>query len=180
MEILLVIVVLAVIAAAAFLWYRSRNQGSAALSGRGGSALRGRRGGARASRRGPLAGAPTERRLREQANRVEAEVYARQASKLRGVAGPGDAYAQPPAYDATEHPVHQSDGAAYQDDPGVYETGDGRTIDAMGNPVAVDDPPVYPNGQPVDDLGRPIAPDDGAASYDEQGRPVHPDDRPRY
>jgi hypothetical protein len=196
MEILLVIVVLAVIAAAAFMWHRSQNQGSAALSDRGGPALRGRRGTARASRQDPMAeaverhamatdpheAAEAELRLQAQANRVAADLHAQQASTLEGAAGRGgygDAYAQPPAYDATQQPVYQNDAAAYQD-PGVYETRDGRTIDAMGNRVVVDDQPIYPAGQPVDELGRPIAADDGAAYYDEQGRPVYPEDRPRY
>jgi hypothetical protein len=197
MEILLVIVVLAVIAAAAFMWYRSRNQGSAALSDRGGPALRGRRGAARASRRDPMAeaverhamatdpheAAEAELRLQAQANRVAADLHAQQASTLEGAAGrggAGDAYAQPPAYDATQQPVYQNDAVAYGDDRGVYETRDGRTIDAMGNRVVVDEGPIPPRGQPVDDLGRPVAADDGAAYYDEQGRPVYPEDRPRY
>lgn len=206
MEIFLVIVVLAVIAVAAFLWYRSQNQGGAGLSrGDSGPALRGQRGAARAARHDPMAeaverhamatdpheAAEAELRLQAQANRVAADLHAQQASSLESHAGgrgfggrgaaPTDAYGQPAAYDAAGAPAYQGAAPDYQDDQGVYETTDGKTIDAMGRPVQVDRPPVYGDGQPAAyDDGRPVHEDDGAAYYDEQGRPVRPEDRPRY
>jgi hypothetical protein len=203
MEILLVIIVLAVIAAAAFMWYRSRNEGPAGLSG-GGPALRGRRGAARASRVDPMAdvverhamatdpheAAEAEVRLQAQANRVAADLHAQQASALeseagrggglraRGSAMPADAYGGPPvdAYGGAP-PVD-----AYGRPVGAAGDAYGQpAYDDAGRPVYVDGQPVYQDGAPVDEYGRPVAAaDDGAAYYDEQGRPVYPEDRPRY
>jgi len=183
MEILLVLIVLAVIAAAAFMYMRSRNS-APGLSGRGqGPALRGRRGAARAARHDPMAevverhamatdpheAAQAELQLQAQANRVAADLHAQQASTLEAQAG-GRGFAGRSAAPAD----------AYQDD-GVYQTTDGRMIDATGRPVDVDDQPVYENGQPAAyEDGRVVDEDDRAVYYDEQGRPVHPEDRPRY
>ncbi len=207
MEILLVLIVLAVIAAAAFMWMRSRNAGPGLSGGGKGPELRGRRGAARASRNDPMAeaverhaqatdpheAAQAELHLQAQANRVAAELHAQQASALESEAGgrgftgrsaSADAYSAPPAYDEAGRPVYQdgaSDPAYQQDDQGVYEGRDGRTIDAMGRPVHVDEPPVSDNDRPaVYEDGTPVAENDRAAYYDEQGRPVHPEDRPRY
>jgi len=202
MEILLVLVVLAVIAAAAFMYMRSRGD-APGLSGRGqGPALRGQRGAARAARHDPMAeavehhaqatdpheAAEAELRLQAQANRVAADLHAQQASTLesqvggRGFPGrstPGDAYGQPAAYDEAGQPIYQ-EGAPVYEDQGVYETRDGKTIDAHGHPVRVDEP-VYETDEPaVYQDGTPVADDDRAAYYDEQGRPVYPEDRPRY
>ena len=161
MEIVIVLIVLAVIAAAAFLWMRSRN-GAPGLSGRGPArrGLRGDRGDRHAMATDPHEPA-TERRLREQANRVEAVVHARQAAKLESQAGrggrfggrgvaPADPYGQPAA-------------------------------DAYGQP-AYDDAgqPMYVDGQPVDQDGQPLPEQPGGpVSHDEHGRPIHPEDRPR-
>lgn len=181
MEIVLALIVIAVIATAAFMYMRSRNDGAPGLSRRDqGPVLRGRRGAARAARHDPMAeavehhaqatdpqeAAAAELRLQAQANRVAADLHARQASTLDSHAG-GRAY---------------QDGAPVVPDDGVYATRDGRTIDAMGRPVRVDDDhPVHQNGQPAAyDSARPADPDDRAEYYDEQGRPVYPEDRPRY
>ncbi len=188
MEILLVLIVLAVIAAAAFLYMRSRGgapglsrrggQGRALRGSRGGQgpALRGSRGAARASRHDPMAeaverhaqvtdpheAAQAERELQAQASRVAADLHAASTPETRAA----------PVYPDQE----------------VFETRDGKTIDAHGRPVSVDadpgyqneGPPAYENGRPaVYEDGTPVA-DDERAYYDEQGRPVHPDDRPRY
>jgi hypothetical protein len=105
MEILLVLIVVAVIAAAAFLWYRSRNEGATKPSAGGGPALRGRRGTRVAARDDPMAdaverhamatdpheAAEAELRLQAQANRVAADLHAQQASALESEAG-GRAY----------------------------------------------------------------------------------------
>ena len=210
MEIVLVLVVLAVIAAAAFLYMRSRNAGPG-LPGRGrGPELRGRRGAARAARHDPMAeaverhaqatdpheAAEAELRLQAQANRVAADLHARQASSLESQAGgrgltgrsaPAGDYGAPAAYDEAGRPLYEGGAAAYQggapayEDDGVYTTKDGKTIDAMGRPVRVDDEAVYENGQPpAYEERQPVDADDGAAYYDEQGRPVQPEDRPRY
>jgi hypothetical protein len=210
MEILLVLVVLAVIAAAAFMWYRSRNQGSAGLSG-GGPALRGRRGAARASRVDPMAdvverhamatdpqeAAEAELRLQAQANRVAADLHAQQASALeseaerggglraRGSAMPADAYGGAAPVDAYGQPAPVDEygrplPADGYDRP-VAGDGYGQPVyDADGRPVYVDGQPVVQDGTAVDESGRPVVADDGAAYYDEQGRPVYPEDRPRY
>ncbi len=205
MEIVLALIVIAVIAVAAFMYMRSRD-GAPGLSGRGqGPELRGRRGAARAARHDPMAeaverhaqatdpheAAEAELRLQAQANRVAADLHARQASTLeshaggRGYAGQSpagaDPYGQPAAYDEAGRPVYPDVAPAGQDD-GVYQTRDGKTIDSMGRPVRVDDDhPVFRNGQPAAyDNTRPVDPDDRAEYYDEQGRPVYPEDRPRY
>jgi len=178
MEIVIALIVIAVIAAAVFLYMRSRDE-APGLARRGhGPELRGRRGAARAARHDPMAeavehhaqatdpheAAEAELRLQAQANRVAADLHAQQASTLESQAG-GRGFTAPPG----------------QDDD-VYLTGDGRTIDSMGRPVRVDDDhPVYQNGQPAPyEDTRPVNPDDRAEYYDEQGRPVYPEDRPRY
>ncbi|HEV2777680.1 MAG TPA: hypothetical protein VGV90_18965 [Solirubrobacteraceae bacterium] len=210
MEIVLVLIVLAVIAAAAFMYMRSRG-GAHDLTGRGqGPALRGPRRTRAAAHHDPMAeaverhamatdpheAAEAELRLQAQANRVASDLHAQQASTLessaggRGLAGrsasPADAYGAPAAYDEAGRPVHH-DGAyqpgapAYQDQE-VFQTRDGKTIDAHGRPVHVDGEPGYENGPPPAGYqdGTPVADDDRAAYYDEQGRPVYPEDRPRY
>jgi hypothetical protein len=191
MEILLVIVVLAVIAAAVFLWMRSRN-GAPGLSSGGGPALRGRRGAARATRHDPMAeaverhamatdpreAAEAELQLQAQANRVAADLHAQQASALEsevGAAGglrghgsamPADAYGRPASVDQYGQPAYDADG---------------RPLYVDGQPAYQNGAPVYEDGTPVYEDGRPPVPaDDGAAYYDEHGRPVFPEDRPRY
>jgi len=205
MEILLVLIVLAVIAAAAFMWYRSRNEGASDFSSRGGPALRGRRGAARASRRDPMAdaverhamatdpheAAEAELRLQAQANRVAADLHAQQASALesevgrggggalqaRGSAMPADAYGGAAAVDAYGQPA----GADAYGQPVAADAYGQPAYDADGRPMYVDGEPVVQNGQPMyDESGRPVQADDGAEYYDEQGRPVYPEDRPRY
>ena len=170
MEILIVLIVLAVIAAAAFLWMRSRN-GAPGRSGRG-PALHGRRGDSAAERQA-MATDPhepaSERRLRAQANRVAAVVHSRQAAKLdsqagrggrfggRGVA-PADPHGQPAA-----DPYGQPAADAY-DQPAYDDAGQ----------------PMYVDGQPVDQDGQPLPEQPGGpVPQDEQGRPIHPEDRPR-
>ena len=173
MEIVLALIVLAVIAAAAFLYMRSRGGMHGLSSGRGqGPALRGTRGAARASRHDPMAeaverhaqatdpheAAQAELHLQAQANRVAADLHAQQASTLESQAGgrglpgrpaPTDGYGAPAEYDAAGQPVYQEGAPVQQDDQGVYETTSGRTIDAHGRPVRVDDEPVYEDGQPA-------------------------------
>ena len=203
MEILLVLVVLAVIAAAVFLYMRSRG-GAHDLSGRGqGPALRGPRRTRTAAHHDPMAdaverhamatdpheAAEAELRLQAQANRVASDLHAQQASTLESQAGgrgfadrsapPAGAYGAPATYDAGGRPVRQDGVAAYQDQE-VFATRDGKTIDAHGRPVTVDDPAVYENSRPAAYEDDQVARDDRAAYYDEQGRPVYPEDRPRY
>lgn len=182
MEILLVLIVLAVIAAAAFMWMRSRNAGPG-LSGPSGRSqgLRGPRGTRAAARHDPMAevverhamatdpneAAEAELRLQAQANRVASDLHARQASALESEAGgrgftgrssAADPYGRPAAYDEAGRPVYQD-----------------------GQPVYQDGQPVYDEGRPgMYEDGRPMQRDDAAAYYDEQGRPVYPEDRPRY
>jgi len=196
MEIFLVLVVLAVIAAAAFMWYRSRNEGASGLSSRGGPALRGRRGAAHASRHDPMAdvverhamatdpheAAEAELRLQAQANRVAADLHAQQASALEsevGRGGGGTLHARGSAM-----PADGYGGTAPVDAYGQPAAGDAYgqpAYDADGRPMYVDGQPVVQDGQPMyDEDGRPVQADDGAAYYDEQGRPVYPEDRPRY
>lgn len=200
MEILLVLIILAVIAAAVFMLVRSR-RGAHGLPGRGqqGPALRGRRGAARATRHDPMAeaverharatdpheAAEAELRLQAQANRVASDLHAQQASTLesqaggrglRGRSAPADPSAPPagaygqPAYDEAGRPVYV-DGQ-----PPVHDSGQ--------PPVYEDDAgrPVYEDGTPVHEDGRrPLAEEQGGPAYhDEQGRPVYPEDRPRY
>jgi hypothetical protein len=225
MEILLVLIVIAVIAAAAFLYMRSRG-GASSLSGHGlrrgrdeGPALRGDRGARSAARHDPMAeaverharatdpqeAAEAELRLQAQANRVASDLHARQASSLEshaggsGLGGPADpppgAYGAPAAYDEAGRPIYEDATAGYQNgnaaypDQEVFATKDGKTIDAHGRPVRVDDPAVYETDHPgayddgrpaVYEDGTPVVEDERAAYYDEQGRPVYPEDRPRY
>ena len=186
MEILIVLIVLAVIAAAAFLWMRSRN-GAPGRSGRG-PALHGRRGDSAAERQA-MATDPhepaSERRLRAQANRVAAVVHSRQAAKLdsqagrggrfggRGVA-PADPYGQPAA-DPYGQPAADPYGQPAADPYGQ------PAADAYDQP-AYDDAgqPMYVDGQPVDQDGQPLPEQPGGpVPQDEQGRPIHPEDRPR-
>jgi hypothetical protein len=183
-----------------------------------GPALRGPRGARAAARHDPMAeaverhamatdpqeAAEAELRLQAQANRVAADLHAQQASSLEshaggagyaaGAAPPAGAYGAPAAYDAAGRPVYDDVAPEYQNgapaypEQEVFATRDGRTIDAHGRPVAVDDatvydgpPAVYEDGRPaVYEDGTPVAEDDRAVYYDEQGRPVHPEDRPRY
>lgn len=167
MEILLVLIVLAIIAAAAFLYMRSRGGGTA-LSRRGqGPALRGRRTSA-AARHDPMAdaverharatdpheAAEAELRLQAQANRVASDLHAQQASELESHArGRGRRGGPGPAYDNGDR---------------VYEDQQGR--------------PGYEDGQPGYEDGRQPLPEQegGPAYHDEHGRPVYPEDRPRY
>jgi hypothetical protein len=166
MEIFLVIVVLAVIAAAAFMWMRSRNAGPGLA--RRGEGLRGPRGTRVAARHDPMAevverhamatdpheAAEAELRLQAQANRVAADLHAQQASALESEAG----------------------GVG-----GLRGRGSAMPADAYGQPVYQDGQPLDENGRPaVYEDGTPVTGDDGAAYYDEQGRPVYPEDRPRY
>jgi len=197
MEILLALVVLAVIAAAAFLYMRSRN-GAAGPPERG-PALRGRRGTRGAARQDPMAqavenhamatdpheAAEAELRLQAQANRVASDLHAQQASALesqagrtggiggRGGAGPADPYGQPTA-DPYGQPTADPYGQPAYDEAGrpVYE--DRRRVDQDGQPVYEDGSPVYQDRQPLpEEQG-------GPAYHDEHGRPVYPEDRPRY
>ena len=195
MEILLVLIVLAVIAAAAFMYMRSR-QGGPGLSGRGqGSALRGPRRTRAAERDDPMAdaverhamatdpheAAEAELRLQAQANRVASDLHAQQASTLesqaggagrlggRGAAMPADEYAQPAdAYGRPADAYGQPADAYGQPVQPVYEDEHGR--------------PVHEDGQPVHQDGRQPLPEQegGAAYHDEHGRPVYPEERPRY
>lgn len=177
------LIVLAVIAAAAFMYMRSRG-GAPGPPGRGGSgpALRGRRGAARATRHDPMAeaverhaqatdpheAAEAELRLQAQANRVASDLHAQQASTLESQAGGRGLTARSPGTDAYGQPVDSGPAPAYGSQEPVYEDETGR--------------PVYEDGTPVDQDARGAVPerDGGAAYYDEQGRPVYPEDRPRY
>ena len=176
MEILLVLIVLAVIAGAAFMYMRSRG-GAPGLPGRGGPgpALRGRRGAARATRHDPMAeaverhaqatdpheAAEAELRLQAQANRVASDLHAQQASTLESQAGGRGLTGRAPAPDAYGQPAYDAREPVYEDEAGR---------------------PVYEDGTPVHQDGRDAVAerDDRAAYYDEQGRPVYPEDRPRY
>ena len=191
MEILLVLIVLAVVAAAAFLYMRSRD-GAPGLSPHSrGPALRGRRRTRAAARHDPMAdaverhaqatdpheAAEAELRLQAQANRVASDLHAQQASALESQAGgrgltgrsaPADAYGRP-AYDHGARPVYvDGQQPVYESREPVYEDEAGR--------------PVYEDGTPVHDDGRGPLPEEqgGPAYHDEQGRPVYPEDRPRY
>ena len=176
-----------------------------------GPALRGPRGARAAARHDPMAeaverhamatdpqeAAEAELRLQAQANRVAADLHTQQASSLESHAGgpgyaagaepPAGAYGAPAAYDAAGRPIYEDVAPPYQNgapaypDQEVFATRDGRTIDAHGRPVAVDDAAVYDSAPPaVYEDGTPVVEDDRAAYYDEQGRPVYPEDRPRY
>lgn len=167
MEILIVVLLLVTVAALAFAWMKSRPgaSGSAGhLSRRGGGGLRGRRRTASASRHDPMAeaverharatdpheAAEEELRLRAQANRVAADLHAREAASLesqtRGLGGRGHAV-----------PAHEHGQPAYGDRQPLYED---------GTPIHADDRPLY-----EDEHGRPVY---------EDGTPVQRDDRPRY
>lgn len=201
MEILLVLIVLAVVAAAAFLLMRSRD-GTPLRRGRRekGPALRGRRRSRAATRHDPMAdaverhaiatdpreAAEAELRLQAQANRVASDLHAQQASELESHAGgrgrvggdaastPASSYGQP-AYDAAARRGHVD---------GQPVNGVERPPYGGADPVYEDEQgrPVHEGGRPVDEDGGRRLPeqDGGPAYYDEQGRPVYPEDRPRY
>jgi len=194
MEIFLVIVVLAVIAAAAFMWYRSQHQGGTGLSrGAGGPALRGQRGAARATRNDPMAdvverhamatdpheAAEAELRLQAQANRVAADLHAQQASALESEAGQGGGLrARGSAMPADAY----GGGAAPADAYGQ------PAYDAEGRPLYVDGQPVYQDGQqpayqdgqqPAYQDGQQPAYQDGQQpAYQDGQQPVYQDGRP--
>ena len=203
MEILLVLIILAVIAAAAFMYMRSRGRAPGLAHRDQGPALRGRRGAARASGQDPMAeaverhaqatdpheAAQAELRLQAQANRVASDLHAQQASTLesqaggagrlggRGAAAPG-AYGEPA--DPYGQPAYADGQPAYQGGQPAY--GGNAAVPAGNQPVYEDERgnPVYEDGTPAPQDGRVGDRDDGAAYYDEQGRPVYPEDRPRY
>ena len=198
MEILLVLIVLAVVAAAAFLFMRSRDGTPRPGRREQGPALRGRRRSRAATGHDPMAeaverhamatdpheAAEAELRLQAQANRVASDLHAQQASELESHAGgrgrlngdgattPGSSPGQP-AYDAAARPGYV----------------DGQPINGVERPPYGGAAPVYEDelgrpvhgGQPVDEDGRgPLPEQDGGPAYhDEQGRPVYPEDRPR-
>ena len=192
---MIVLIVLAVIAAAVFMYMRSRDH-APGLTRRGqGPELRGTRGASRASRHDPMAeaverhaqatdpheAAEAELRLQAQANRVASDLHAQQASTLesqaggagrlggRGAAAPG-AYGQPA--DAYGQPADPYGQPAY-DDAGrpVYQ--DGRP-DYAGNPaVPASNQPVY-----EDEYGNPVYEDGTPAP--QEGRVVDRDDGAAY
>src|SRR4051812_39950155 len=120
MEIFLALVVLAVIAAAAFVWMRSRQDGAPGLSGRA-SGLRGPRRARAAARHDPMAevveqhaiatepraAAEAELRLQAQARRVASDLHARQAATRD--AGSADEHREPVVYE-DGRPVAYEDG----------------------------------------------------------------------
>lgn len=137
MEILLVLIVLAVLAAAAFLYMRSRG-GAPGLSTRGrGPGLRGRRRTRAATRHDPMAdaverhaqatdpheAAEAELRLQAQANRVASDLHAQQASELESQAG-GRVNGRTaeglgrPAHESADRLPEQEGGPAYYDEQG--------------------------------------------------------------
>lgn len=138
MEILLVLIVLAVVAAAAFLYMRSRDGVPGRASGGRGPALRGRRQARAAARHDPMAdaverhaqatdpheAAEAELRLQAQANRVASDLHAQQASELESQArGPVngqrvDGVERPPPHESAEPLPEQEGGPAYHDDQG--------------------------------------------------------------
>ena len=155
---MIVLIVLAVIAAAVFMYMRSRDH-APGLTRRGqGPELRGTRGASRASRHDPMAeaverhaqatdpheAAEAELRLQAQANRVASDLHAQQASTLESQAGGAGRLG--------------GRGAAA---PGAY----GQPADAYGQPAD-------PYGQPADPYGQP--------AYDDAGRPVYQDGQPAY
>ncbi|MBW3607066.1 MAG: hypothetical protein KY463_01705 [Actinobacteria bacterium] len=169
MEILLVLIVLAIIAAAAFLYMRSRG-GGPALSRRGqGPALRGRRTSAAAGHdpmadaverharaTDPHEAAEAELRLQAQANRVASDLHAQQASEL-------ESHARGRGRRGGRRATHAAD---TYDQPGY---------DGAGRPVGLNGQPAYEDGR------QPLPEQEGGPAYhDEHGRPVYPEDRPRY
>lgn len=149
MEILLVLIVLAVVAAAAFLYMRSRD-GAPARSSRGrGPALRGRRRTRAAARHDPMAdaverhaqatdpneAAEAELRLQAQANRVAADLHAQQASELESQAG-GRVNGR--RVDGVEHPLPHESAA-----PPPEQEGGPAYHDEQGRPVYPEDRPRY-------------------------------------
>lgn len=137
MEILLVLVVLAVVAGAAFLYMRSRDGVAAGASRGRGPALRGRRRTRAATRHDPMAdaverhaqatdpheAAEAELRLQAQANRVASDLHAQQASELESQArgrvnGQGVNGVGRPAHESAETLPEQEGGPAYHDEQG--------------------------------------------------------------
>ena len=147
MEILVVVLLVALVAALAFAWMSSRRGGrGGVMPGRHGG-VRGRRRAAVAARDDPMAtaverhsaatdpheAAEEELRLRAQANRVASELHAREASALESQAGraaPADGYARP---------LTDGGAPAYDD----RRDGDPAYLDEHGRPVYEDDRPRY-------------------------------------
>jgi hypothetical protein len=191
MEIVLALVVLLVIAAAAFVYMRGRPGGLGGV--RGGAqapSLRGSRGAQRAQRHDPMAvaverhaqavepgeAAREEQNLQAQARSVAAELHARQAGQpdphqaqvdagLERTAA--DPYAQNEPY--VDPRVDAQSGYAGSDPFGRPAAG-AQAPDPYAQPVNAD----YPAAPPAAN-GRPLDPDYPAQAADPYARPVDPD-----
>ncbi|HVF77854.1 MAG TPA: hypothetical protein VNA28_06110 [Solirubrobacteraceae bacterium] len=177
MEILIVVLLLLIIAGLAFAWMKFRPGAPGGADGIPGDAdgLRGRRGAAVASRHDPMAeaverhsmatdpheAAEAELQLQAQANRVAADLHARQASALESEVGgndrlghtaPANGYDQPDpvtngygqpvaANNGYGQPVSPYDGPPPADTRPVYEDDDGRPVYEDGTPVYREEPP---------------------------------------
>lgn len=155
MEILIVVLLLAVVAALVFAWMKFRRGAFArGMPGRrGGVYGRGRRDPAaghesmaeaverHAAATDPHEAAEEELRLRAQANRVASELHAREADALESTVGTAGGHEV--RRNGVDHPLTDGDPRAYDD----------------GTSAGRDDAPAY---------------------LDEHGRPVYEDERPRY
>jgi hypothetical protein len=176
MELLLAVVVLLVIAAAAFVYMRGRPGG---LSGpRGGTqapALRGSRRARVASRHDPMAvaverhaqavdpaeAAREEQNLQAQARSVAADLYARQA----GQPDPHQAHVDAGLERTDADPYAQRE--PYVDPRAQYDGNGHAGSDAFGRPAAA--------AQAPDPYVRPVDPDYPAQPRDPYAQPVDPD-----
>jgi hypothetical protein len=175
MEIVIVVLLLLIIAGLAFAWMQFRPGAPGRADGLPGDArgLRGRRGTALAARHDPMAeaverhsmatdpheAAAAELQLQAQANRIAADLHARQASALEsevngagrlGHAAPTNGYSHPvPTNDHSQpvptndhgQPVSPYDGPPRAERRPVYEDEDGRPVYEDGTPVYRDEPP---------------------------------------
>lgn len=158
MEIVIVVLLLLIIAALVFAWMKFRPGAPGNADGLDhSSGLRGRRGTAVAAREDPMAeaverhsmatdpheAAEAELALQAQANRVAADLHARQASALESEVNGAGANGHTAAGDGYGQPVSPYDGPPPDDTRPVYEDEDGRPVYEDGTPVYRDDPPRY-------------------------------------